>query len=211
MKLTNGIIIMLLMLTVISCGPKPCPPCPGTDNDSCFCDPNAYSCCPDTISPACDTAYHKACEGSPGNHGEADIFIDTFLVTRAGGEWHTDIIIKNRGDDNASCAKLDVLLPVVAYFIGVEFHDGYSGDWEFYRGYLRINIGDLNTPPNPVPGIRHVTIKTSINCMDSIPSGIGAFVYSRVPDPCLENNYAFAYYNNYSLSRCTPTKIIVNP
>lgn len=188
---------------------KKCPPCPApephTACDTCFCattplqDADSNWCCGDRLTKQCVPDSDRFCtDGQVAGYGNCDIKIDKMIMTRGEDRITTDIYISNSSDDDASCAKLEVLLPVESKFMEFNNVDGLSKEWQFYDGYVRVNLGQLSTSGGTSP-TRHVQMVTSLNCRDSITSGIAAFVYSIVPDRCLINNYAYGYYQTTGL------------
>ncbi|HKR06133.1 MAG TPA: hypothetical protein VJY62_15960 [Bacteroidia bacterium] len=177
-------------------------------------------CCGDRLTKACmpdsDRFYSDT---TIGDYGNCDIRIDTLWITRVGDDVVTDIYISNSnvGDDDASCARLEVLLPMETKFKEFKKLDDFTKNWELYDGYLRVNLGQLGRGPKidphthliVYPNHRHVQVITTVPCRPGINSGIAAFVYSMVPDPCLANNYAFGHYqtDRSILEQCIAPKV----
>lgn len=202
---------------------KKCPPCPTPEPnpscDTCYCattpllDAEGNWCCGDRLTKQCIPDSDRFCDSmtTSTDFGNADIRIEKLEMRREGGNVVTDIIITNEGDDSAPCAKLEVLLPVTTKFIEFVYSDGSALDWEFYDGYVRVNLGQLESNRGGYSREethRKVTMVTTFNCFkEPVNSGIAAFVYSITPDPCLANNYAYGYYQIYDLSGCSTPEI----
>ncbi len=195
---------------------RPCPPCPvATNCDTCYCpnpgqvEKDSTWCCTDRLTKPCTNKYDELCINARENDFiNADIRIDLLGVTTTSTQVITDIKISNNGDDDAACAKLEVLMPAATTFINLVKIDGFTANWEYYRGYLRINLGQLSTLSSGNPNAyRHVRVITKKPCLKTHRIGIGAFVYSALPDLCLNNNYAYKYYLNEDDKACSVPEV----
>jgi hypothetical protein len=223
-------IAAVIIAIIVFTGCRHCPTCPPVASnpcDTCYCpepgklEPDGNWCCSDRLTKPCVPDTMRGCTKKtiPSDYNNADIRIDKLEMRIVGDNVETDIEISNNGDDTAPCAKLEVLLPVATKFIAFNNSGTIPITWEFYGGYLRVNLGHLEviTNPDPQKSHRYVKVITSFNCFkQAVNSGMGAFVYSIAPDPCLANNYAYGYYQKADpsptgadgLSGCIPPKIV---
>jgi hypothetical protein len=118
---------------------------------------------------------------------QADIQIRTLEVTKMKTNMSVRIVVYTENDDEARDARVLILLPVG---VGIE----------------RLGAGCVATPgPSMVPslrgtvlcdvgtisngGFREVSFTTTLPS-EPLPKRLGAFTYSRTPDPTPGNNYA---------------------
>lgn len=118
---------------------------------------------------------------------QADIQIRTLEVTKMKTNMSVRIVVYTENDDEARDARLLILLPVG---VGIErLAAGCSASAgpsmvPSLRGMVLCEVGNISNG-----GFKEVTLTTTLPS-EPLPKRIGAFAYSRTPDPEPGNNYA---------------------
>lgn len=117
---------------------------------------------------------------------QADIQIRTLEVTKMKTNMSVRIVVYTENDDEARDARLLILLPVG---VGIErLAAGCTASAgpsmvPSLRGTVLCDVGNISNG-----GFKEVTLTTTLP--SEPPKRIGAFAYSRTPDPEPGNNYA---------------------
>jgi hypothetical protein len=118
---------------------------------------------------------------------QADIQIRTLEITKMKTNMSVRVVVYNENDDEARDARLLILLPVG---VGIErLAPGCAATAgppmvPSLRGAVLCDVGTI-----PNGGFREVSITTTLPS-EPLPKHLGAFAYSRTPDPVPGNNYA---------------------
>jgi hypothetical protein len=118
---------------------------------------------------------------------QADIQIRTLEVTKTKTNMSVRVVVYNENDDEARDARLLILLPVG---VGIErLAPGCAATAgppmvPSLRGTVLCDVGTI-----PNGGFREISLTTTLPS-DPLPKRLGAFIYSRTPDPTPGNNYA---------------------
>jgi hypothetical protein len=118
---------------------------------------------------------------------QADIQIRTLEVTKMKTNMSVRVVVYTENDDEARDARLLILLPVG---VGIErLAAGCTASAgpsmvPSLRGTVLCEVGNIANG-----GFREVTLTTTLPA-EPLPKRLGAFTYSRTPDPAPGNNYA---------------------
>lgn len=118
---------------------------------------------------------------------QADIQIRTLEVTKTKTNISVRIVVYNENDDDARDARVLILLPVG---VGIErLAAGCAATpgppmVPSLRGTVLCDVGTISNG-----GFREVLLTTTLPS-EPAPKHLGAFTYSRTPDPTPGNNYA---------------------
>lgn len=118
---------------------------------------------------------------------QADIQIRTLEVTKMKTNMSVRVVVYTENDDEARDARLLILLPVG---VGIErLAAGCAASAgpsmvPSLRGTVLCDVGNISNG-----GFREVLLTTTLPS-EPLPRRLGAFTYSRTPDPAPGNNYA---------------------
>ena len=118
---------------------------------------------------------------------QADIQIRTLEVTKMKTNLSVRVVVYTENDDEARDARLLILLPVG---VGIERLGASCAATPgpsmvpSLRGTVLCDVGNI-----PNGGFKEVSLTTTLPS-EPLPKRLGAFTYSRTPDPAPGNNYA---------------------